>query len=386
MKYIPYGRQSISQEDIDAVVDVLKSDWLTTGPSVKNFEKAIADYCGAQFSVAVNSATSALHIACLALGVAPGDYVWTSANTFAASANCALYCGAQVDFIDINLDTYNISVMALEEKLEVAEKEDKLPKVVIPVHFAGQSCDMRAIKKLADKYHFYIIEDASHAIGGKYLDKPIGCCEFSDITIFSFHPVKIVTTGEGGMALTNSAKLSQKMQLLRAHGITDNKNLISQSEGPWYYEQIELGFNYRITDLQCALGISQMKRLDQFVERRHELAAQYNMLLADLPVITPYRSSDSYSALHLYPIMLDENCSKARRDVFESLRAANIGVNVHYIPVYRLPYYQCLGFQQGHCPNAEAYYDKAISLPLYTSLSDTNQKYVVNILISSLCS
>lgn len=376
---IPYGRQDISEADIQAVVDVLRSDFLTQGPAVPAFEKAIAAYCGTQHAVAVNSATSALHIACLALGVGKGDIVWTSPVTFVASANCALYCGAQVDFVDIDPRTYNLSVERLAEKLTQAEKSGRLPKAVIPVHLCGQPCDMAGIHALSQQYGFKIIEDASHAIGGKYKGDPIGNCRYSDITVFSFHPVKIITTGEGGMALTNDAQLARRMQLLRSHGITrDAADMTRAPDGPWDYQQIELGFNYRMTDIQAALGLSQMQRLDEFVSRRHAIAHRYDALLTALPVTTPWQHPDSHSGLHLYVIRLQLNAiRKNHRNVFESLRASGIGVNLHYIPVYRQPYYKELGFEVGHCPGAEKYYSEAISLPMYPGLANTQQDRVV---------
>ena len=376
---IPYGRQNISEADIQAVVDVLCSDYLTQGPAVPAFEKCIADYCGVQHAVAMNSATSALHVACLALGVGPNDRVWTSPITFVASANCALYCGAQVDFVDIDPHTYNMSVERLAEKLQQAEKAGTLPQVVIPVHLCGQPCDMASIHALAQRYGFNIIEDASHAIGGKYRNEPIGNCRYSDISIFSFHPVKIITTAEGGMAMTRDAQLAKKMQLLRSHGITRDANEMTHApEGPWYYQQIDLGFNYRMTDMQAALGLSQMRRLDEFVTKRHNLAKRYDHLLSDMPVIAPWQHADGYSGLHLYVVRLKlDEIGKTHRQVFEALRAAGIGVNLHYIPVYRQPYYEGLGFKAGHCPRAERYYAEAISLPMYSGLTATQQDKVI---------
>ncbi len=376
---IPYGRQDISEADIQAVVDVLLSDYLTQGPAVPAFEKCIADYCGVQHAVAMNSATSALHVACLALGVGPNDLVWTSPITFVASANCALYCGAQVDFVDIDARTYNMSVDCLAAKLQQAEKSGNLPKVVIPVHLCGQPCDMARIHALAQRYDFKIIEDASHAIGGKYRDEPIGNCRYSDISIFSFHPVKIITTAEGGMAMTKDAQLAKKMQLLRSHGITRNTNEMTYApDGPWYYQQIDLGFNYRMTDMQAALGLSQMRRLDEFIAKRHSLAERYDQLLNDLPVTVPWQHPNGYSGLHLYVVRLKlDEIGKAHRQVFEALRAAGIGVNLHYIPVYRQPYYEGLGFKAGHCPQAEQYYAEAISLPMYSGLTTAQQDNVI---------
>jgi len=377
---IPYGRQDINQPDIDAVVEVLHSDFLTQGPVVPEFEKAVASYCGSQQAVAVNSATSALHIACIVLGVGKGDIVWTSPITFVASANCALYCGAQVDFVDIDSETYNLSVDCLTEKLEQAEKTGKLPKVVIPVHLCGQSCDMAAIYRLSKKYGYKIIEDASHAIGGCYKNEPIGNCRYCDITVFSFHPVKIITTGEGGMALTNDTQLAKRMRLLRSHGITTEvaDMLPRPEEELWNYQQIELGFNYRMTDIQAALGLSQMRRLDEFVMKRHSIAKQYDRVLLDLPVITPCQHSDSYSSYHLYVIRLKlDKINKTHRQIFDLLREAGILVNLHYIPVYLQPYYEQIGFRAGHCQKAEKYYLEAISIPIYPGLTEDQQNYVV---------
>ena len=353
---IPYGRQDISEADIQAVVNVLRSDYLTQGPAVPAFEKSVAEYCQARHAVAVNSATSALHIACLALDVQPGDAVWTTPITFVASANCALYCGAKIDFVDIDPRTYNMSVERLADKLAKAEQTGTLPKVVIPVHLCGQPCDMAAIHALSLRYGFKIIEDASHAIGGKYRGEPVGNCRYSDITVFSFHPVKIITTAEGGMAMTNDVQLARRMQLLRSHGITRDVNEMSHApDGPWYYQQIDLGYNYRMTDLQAALGVSQMQRLNEYVSRRHAIAKRYDQLLAALPVRAPWQHPDSYSGLHLYVIRLKLNqIAKTHRQVFEALREHGVGVNLHYIPVYRQPYYEGLGFKAGHCPEAEA--------------------------------
>ena len=377
---IPYGRQEISQADIDAVVAVLRSDFLTQGPTVPAFENAVASYCGVQHAVAVNSATSALHIACLALGVGKGDVVWTTPITFVASANCALYCGATVDFVDIDPLTYNLSVDRLAEKLEQAAQTEKLPKVVIPVHLCGQPCDMVAIYALGQKYGFKIIEDASHAIGGKYKDEPIGNCRYSNITVFSFHPVKIITTGEGGMAVTSDAALAKKMRLLRSHGISSVPE--DMRERPpneiWNYQQIDLGFNYRMTDIQAALGLSQMTRLDKLVFKRQEIAKRYNQQLSPLPLITPWQNSQSYSAFHLYVIRLKlTEIHGTQRQVYDALTSAGILVNLHYIPVYLQPYYAKMGFREGYCPNAEQYYSEAISIPLYPGLTETQQDLVV---------
>jgi UDP-4-amino-4,6-dideoxy-N-acetyl-beta-L-altrosamine transaminase len=383
---IPYGRQDISEEDIQSVVDVLCSDCLTQGPAVPAFEKHLADYCGAKTAVAVNSATSALHIACLALGVGKDDLVWTTPITFVASANCALYCGARVDFVDIDPRTYNISVATLAEKLKLAEKVGNLPKVVIPVHLCGQPCDMAGIHALSQEYGFKVVEDASHAIGGKYRGEPMGNCKYSDITVFSFHPVKIITTGEGGMAMTNNLQLAQRMQLLRSHGITRDANEMTHApDGPWYYQQIDLGFNYRMTDIQAALGKSQMQRLDEFVAKRHIIASRYDRLLADAPVITPWQHADSYSGLHLYVIRLKlAEIAKTHRQVFEALRTAGIGVNLHYIPVHMQPFYKKLGFKAGDFPEAEKYYETAISLPLFPALTSEQQDHVVSTIKSFL--
>lgn len=376
---IPYGRQDISETDIQAVIDVLRSDYLTQGPAVPAFERSVADYCGAQHGIAANSATSALHMACLALGAGRGDMVWTSPVTFVASSNCALYCGANVDFVDIDPRTYNLSTECLAEKLAQAEKSGRLPKIVIPVHLCGQPCDMAGIHALSRRYGFRIIEDASHAIGGKYCGEPIGNCRYSDITVFSFHPVKIITTGEGGIALTNDASLAKRMERLRSHGITRDPNEMTHTpDGPWHYQQIDLGYNYRMTDLQAALGLSQMRRLDEFVAKRHAIARRYDRLLANLPVVTPWQHAESYSGSHLYVIrlMLGE-ISNTRREVFEALRAAGIGINLHYIPVYHQPYYANLGFRVGLCQEAERYYSEAISLPMYPALTEAQQDQVV---------
>ncbi|MBE0511348.1 MAG: UDP-4-amino-4,6-dideoxy-N-acetyl-beta-L-altrosamine transaminase, partial [Gammaproteobacteria bacterium] len=362
---IPYGKQDITQEDIDAVVEVLRSDFLTQGPVVPRFEQSVAGYCGARHAVAVNSATSALHLACLALGLGPGDTLWTSPITFVASANCGLYCGAKVDFVDIDPRTYNLSVDALEQKLVQAEKLGSLPKVLVAVHLCGQPCEMEKIHALGQRYGFRIIEDASHAIGARYKNEPVGNCRYSDITVFSFHPVKIITTGEGGMALTNDDGLAEQMALLRSHGITrEPEKMTHEPDGGWYYQQIELGYNYRMTELQAALGVSQMSRLDAYVSRRHELARRYNEQFASLPVTIPWQHPDSYSGLHLYVIRLNlEQIDRSHREVFEALREQGIGVNLHYIPVHTQPYYQRMGFRPDDFPEAERYYAEAISLP-----------------------
>ena len=383
---IPYGRQSISEDDIQAVVEVLRSDWLTQGPVVPAFEKAIANKCGTTYGVAVNSATSALHIACLSLGLGPGDILWTSPNTFVASANCARYCGADVDFVDIDPVMANISVAKLEQKLHEARRLGRLPKIVVPVHFAGLPCDMASIYALSKEFGFRIIEDASHAIGATYRDETVGNCRYSDITVFSFHPVKIITSAEGGMALTQDAQLAHRMQRLRSHGITRDPALMTHApDGPWYYQQIELGFNYRMTELQAALGLSQLSRLSGFVHRRRELAQRYDTLLSGLPLTLPGRTDNSDSAWHLYVIRLDPtNCRAAKKQVFARLLDARVGVNLHYIPVHLQPYYQQLGFKAGDFPQAEIYYSQAISLPLYPDLSDTEHDYIARCMVEAV--
>lgn len=368
---IPYGRQNISQQDIDAVVEVLKSPWLTQGPSVPAFETEVNKHCGSQFAVAVNSATSALHIACLALGVGPGDIVWTSPNSFVASANCALYCQALIDFVDIEEETGNMSVLALASKLQLAAATNKLPKVIIPVHFAGQPCDMLEIHQLATQYGISIIEDASHAIGASYHEQPIGNCKFSDICVFSFHPVKIITSAEGGMATTNNPELARKMQLLRSHGITSiQEEMTEQSHGPWYYQQISLGFNYRMTDLHAAIGLSQLQRLKEFVSERNRIAKLYEYLFSELPVSLLTQKLNRVSSYHLLVVLLPEPDTAIHKKVVEALRDSGIVGHVHYIPIHLQPYYQQLGFQVGDFPNAERYYKRAITLPLFTSLTD----------------
>jgi UDP-4-amino-4,6-dideoxy-N-acetyl-beta-L-altrosamine transaminase len=379
---IPYGRQDINQEDINAVLAVLNSDFLTQGPQVPIFENKIIDHVGSKYAFAMNSATSALHVACMALGVSSGDYVWTSAISFVASSNCALYCGANVDFVDIDEKTYNLCPLKLEQKLIEAKRLKRLPKVVIPVHFSGQPCDMRKIHSLSVEYGFRIIEDASHSIGGKYLDKPIGNCEFSDITVFSFHPVKIITTAEGGMALTNNAELAEKIELFRSHGITRKPNLMKHSSpGSWYYEQLILGYNYRMTELQAALGSSQLARMNDFIANRHKIKNSYLESLKSLPLTLPFEPEDSYSAFHLFVIRLNLlKISKSHSQVFEELRENGIGVNLHYIPIYLQPYYEELGFKRGHCPEAEKYYSEAISIPMYSGLTFENQVKVIDAL------
>ena len=380
---IPYGRQDISQDDIDAVVEVLRSDFLTQGPVVPKFEKIVSTYCSVQHALAVNSSTSALHIACLALDLGPGDWLWTSPITFVASSNCALYCGAQVDFVDIDPLTYNLCPKALERKLLAAERDGCLPKVVVPVHLCGQCCDMRAIYSLAQRFNFKIIEDASHAIGGRYLSERIGNCRYSDITVFSFHPVKIITTGEGGMALTNDALLADRMLRYRSHGVTSDQSMMKPrpSHEMWNYQQISLGFNYRMTDIQASLGVSQMARLDEFVSKRQRIAKFYDEALSDLRLQTPWQHPDTYSSFHLYPIRLKlEECEKSQRKIYEGLRAGGILVNLHYIPVYLQPYYESMGFKPGYCPQAEKYYHEAISIPMYPTMTDRHLETVVSCL------
>ncbi|PIT82077.1 UDP-4-amino-4,6-dideoxy-N-acetyl-beta-L-altrosamine transaminase [Limnohabitans sp. 15K] len=375
---IPYGRQDITQADIEAVISVLKSVNLTQGPAIEQFESSVMAQTEALHAVAVNSATSALHIACMALDLGSGDWLWTSPNTFVASANCALYCGAQVDFVDTDPLTYNLCPAKLEEKLIAAQKVGKLPKIVVPVHLTGQPCNMAAIHALGQKYGFKIIEDASHAIGGQYKGEPIGNGRYSDITVFSFHPVKIITTAEGGMALTNSAELATRLGLLRSHGITRDPALMTEPmHGPWFYQQVALGYNYRMTDMQAALGVSQMTRLNDYVKRRHDIAQRYNELLAELPLELPWQHPESYSAYHLYVIRLQlKKIKVTHRQVFEALRAKGIMVNLHYIPVHTQPYYQKMGFKQGDYPQAEQYYREAISIPMHVNLSDEDLIFV----------
>lgn len=376
---IPYGKQSISQQDIDAVVNVLRSDFLTQGPAVPLFEEALCEYTGAQHCCAVNSATSALHIACLALGLEPGDWLWTTPNTFVASANCGLYCGANVSFVDICPKTYNLSVSELEQQLDNAQKNGTLPKVLVAVDFAGQSCDLAKIKELSQKYQFAIIEDASHAIGGTYKNNPTGCCEYADITIFSFHPVKIITTAEGGAALTNDTILAKRMEHLRSHGISrDKRDMHNKKEEPWYYEQLNLGFNYRMTELQAALGKSQLNKIQSFVERRRNIAKVYDNELANEPITLPYQASYGVSSYHLYPIQVND--AKKRLSIFNKLRDKGIGVNVHYIPVHTQPFYKKLGFKLGDYPESERYYAKTISLPIHYSLSEKEQLFIIDTL------
>jgi UDP-4-amino-4,6-dideoxy-N-acetyl-beta-L-altrosamine transaminase len=379
---IPYGHQQIDQLDIDAVVEVLGSDFLTQGPMIPRFEEAVAVRCGAKYAVAVNSGTSALHVACMAMDLGPGDILWTVPNTFVASANCGRYCGADVDFVDIDPDTWNISVSALKHKLEQAKQKGRLPKVIVPVHFAGQPTDQEDIWELSQEFGFRILEDACHSLGASRNGEPVGNCKWSHITVFSFHPVKIITTGEGGMALTNDEKLAWRMASLRTHGITrDESHMVRQSDGPWYYEQLEMGYNYRMTDIQAALGLSQFNRLEEFVERRNQLAMRYSELPADLPLQLPFVRPENRSAFHLYVIRLQiAKIRKTHREVFEALRKENIGVNLHYIPVHLQPYYRRLGFGAGLCPEAERHGQEAITLPLYPSLTESEQDKVVKVL------
>ncbi|GLR12928.1 UDP-4-amino-4,6-dideoxy-N-acetyl-beta-L-altrosami ne transaminase [Chitinimonas prasina] len=373
---IPYGRQQIDQADIDAVVATLQSDWLTQGPAIARFERAIAEHCEARHAVAVCNATAALHIACLALDLGPGELLWTTPNTFVASANCGRYCGADVDFVDIDPRTWNMCPQQLARKLEAAALAGRLPKIVVPVAFSGQSCDMARIRELSRQYGFYVVEDASHAVGASYRGRPVGCGDYADMTIFSFHPVKIITTGEGGLILTNRDDLAERLARLRSHGITRDAALMQgESDGPWYYQQLELGYNYRMTDIQAALGYSQWQRLEPFLARRRALAARYDLLLADLPLQLPHRQADADSAWHLYVVRVQGGLD--HRKVFDALRMAGIGVNLHYIPVHTQPYYQSLGFKQGDYPEAERYYAEAISLPMYAALQDSEQDQVV---------
>ena len=372
---IPYGKQEITQVDIDRVIEVLKSDFLTQGPAVSLFERTVADYTTSKYAIAVNSATSALHVACLSLGLKKGGRLWTSPITFVASSNVALFCGAEVDFVDIDPSTYNMDMNALEEKLINAEKRRQLPDIVVPVHFSGQPCDLRAVRVLSKRYGFKVIEDASHAIGAEYASNPVGSCEFSDITVFSFHPVKIITTGEGGVATTNNKVLAEKMELLRSHGVTRSPDkMMNKKANDWYYEQIDLGFNYRLTDIQAALGISQMKRLNSYVTHRNELANLYDEKLKGMPITLPYQTKEARSSRHLYVVKVEES---KRGDTFDYMRRNGIGVNVHYIPVHTQPYYQKMGFSEGMFPEAEKFYKEAISLPLFGSMSLEQQDEVV---------
>ena len=386
MPYIPYGKHEVLEEDIKEVVKVLKSDFITQGEMVPKFEKAVSDYCGAKYAKAVNSGTSALHIACLSLGLRSGDYLWTSPISFVASANCGLYCGAKIDFVDINKETYNISIDNLKKKLKEAKKKNNLPKILIPVHLAGQSCEMEEIYKLSVKYGFKIIEDASHAIGGRYLGKPVGNCKYSHLTVFSFHPVKGITTGEGGMFMTNSKELFNKLDLFRSHGVSREEfEVKEEQEGSWYYEQIDLGYNYRMNDMQAALGLSQLNRLDKYIEKRHKIADRYNNLLANLPISIPKQSSQSYSGMHLYIIRLKlDEINASHLSVFESMRENGIGVNLHYIPIYKHPYYRRMTKGISDLPEAEKYYKEAISLPIFPKLKVSEQEKVVSTLKAAI--
>ncbi len=380
---IPYGRQEITEEDILEVEKVLRSDFLTQGPTVPRFEKSVANYCGTSYAIAVNSATSALHIACLAMDLGPGDWLWTSPNTFVASANCGLYCGANVDFVDIDLKTYNMSVDALSEKLEKADKLGTLPKIVVPVHFAGQSCNMPAIYDLSKRYGFKIIEDASHAIGASYNQIKVGSCTHSDIAVFSFHPVKIITTAEGGMALTNNKEVAEKIFRLRTHGITRDKQKMKQQcdDEIWNYQQVDLGFNYRMNDIQAALGLNQMKRLDKYIKLRHKIAKNYDIALNNLSLTTPWQSPKAHSSYHLYPILVKKNLdNKSQKQVYGELMKNKIAANLHYIPVHRHPYYENLGFKKNDFPNSEKFHQEAISIPMYAKLKEEHQKHVIEIL------
>ncbi|MBS0286821.1 MAG: UDP-4-amino-4,6-dideoxy-N-acetyl-beta-L-altrosamine transaminase [Proteobacteria bacterium] len=380
MKNIRYGQQVIDEDDIQSVINVLQSDFLTCGPFVERFEKALCEYTGAKYAVAVCNATAALHLSCLALDLGPKDILWTSPNSFVASSNCGLYCGASVDFVDIDDKTYNLSTVLLAQKLEQAKKNNCIPKVVIPVHFAGASCDMQAIHSLSLQYGFKIIEDASHAVGATYNQLKVGNCQFSDMAVFSFHPVKIITTGEGGVILTNNKALYEKAKLLRSHGITRDTSTV-QATGKWFYEMLELGYNYRITDLQCALGSSQLTKIEAYIKRRHEIALRYDQHLHDLPLTLPFRDAKNPSALHLYPILVENNKKNLnRKAVFEKLQEKGIGVNVHYIPIPSQPYYKNLGFDQSHYPKALSYYEKAISLPIHYALTEQEQDYIIQCL------
>lgn len=375
---IPYGRQQISADDVEAVRAVLGSDFLTQGPAVPAFERAVADYVGAPHAVAVNSATSALHVACLALGLGPGDLAWTSPNSFLASANCALYCGADIDFVDIDPHDLNLSVPALRRKLADAAARGRLPKLLIPVDFAGRPADLQPMRELADRYGFAIVEDASHAIGATYRGHKVGGHGWADITVFSFHPVKIITSAEGGMAVTHRPELARHMELARSHGMTrDPSQMRGNPHGPWYYEQVALGWNYRMTDLQGALGTSQLTRIEAFLARREAIRARYDQAFAPLPLRLPPPDRDGRSALHLYPIQLAPQAGHDRRAVFDDLRSRGIGVNVHYIPIHTQPWYRALGFRDGDFPAAEAYYARAITLPLHAGMTDADTEAVI---------
>lgn len=373
---IPYGRQWVTEDDIAAVAEVLRSDLITQGPMSDEFERVVAEYCGARYAVAVSNGTAALHLAVLTLGLEPGGLLWTTPITFVASANCARYVGAAVDFVDIDPETLNMSVDALLAKLEAAEKSGRLPDVVVPVHFAGASCDMASIRELSGQYGFRVLEDAAHGIGGRYHDAPIGSCAYSDVTTFSFHPVKIVTTGEGGMVLTNDEELAHRARLLHTHGVTRDESLMrGASEGPWYYQQVELGFNFRITDIQAALGVSQMRRIDSFIARRNEIADAYLDAFADVAVKPQQVPADVLSAYHLFVVQFEQ---LDRRLAYDRLRELGVGSAVHYIPVHLQPYYRDLGFGPGDFQNAEEYYSRAITLPLYPMMSEAEVQTVID--------
>jgi UDP-4-amino-4,6-dideoxy-N-acetyl-beta-L-altrosamine transaminase len=381
---IPYSTQSISDADIEAVKAVLTSGWLTQGPAIPRFEQAFAAAHATSNAIAVSNATSGLHIACLALGLGPGDRLWTSTNSFVASSNCALYCGATVDFVDIDPATRNLSISALEQKLAAAQRAGTLPKIVVPVDFAGLPGELRPLRELADRYGFRILEDASHAVGAQYEGVPLGG-SFADITVFSFHPVKIITTAEGGMLTTNDSALAERLRLLRTHGITrDASRFSGEAHGPWYYEQIDLGYNFRMTDIQAALGTSQLGRIGQLHARRLALAQRYDRLLASLPLLRLAVPANRSCAWHLYVIEIDESCGVARGTVFQRLRDRGIAANVHYIPIHLQPYYRRLGFEPGMFPAAERYYSRALSIPLYPALTDAQQDEVVAALTDAL--
>ena len=381
MSFIPYGKQEILQEDINSVIDVLKSPFITQGPKVSEFEEKIAKYVYAKYAVSTNSATSALHIACLSLGLKKGDFLWTSPISFVASSNCGIYCGAKIDFIDIDPKTYNIDINYLESKLKKTKKS-KLPKIIIAVHFAGQSCDMEALHKLSLRYGFKIIEDASHALGGEYKGNKIGGCRYSDISIFSFHPVKPITTSEGGIATTNNQALAKKMKILRSHGITKDIEDFDdpKKDSPWYYEQQILGFNYRLNDISATLGISQLNRLDSYTKKRNKIAEKYNKHLEHLELKTPFIESYNYSAYHLYPILLTKNSGISRKKLVEKFLDSKIGVQIHYIPIHLQPFYARFGFKKGDFKEAEQYYKNTISLPIFPNLSDDEQDKVIKVL------
>ena len=387
IKNLFYSKQSISNEDIEKVVETLNSTFLTQGPMVPEFEKKFADYSGAKYGVATNSATSALHVACMALDLGKGDWLWTSPNSFVASANCGIYCGASVDFVDIDPKTYNISVNALEEKLKKAETEGRLPKIVIPVHYAGQSSEMEKIFALSVKYGFKIIEDASHAAGAEYKEKKVGCCEYSHIAVFSFHPIKIITTIEGGMALTNDENLAEQLKRHKSHGITSDNRFMEprKNDEIWNYQQITLGYNYRMTDVQAALGISQLNRIDSFVSSRRNIAKFYDESLSSTGYILPFQNENTKSSYHLYPIRVNiEKCKKKQKDIYDYLEEANIFANLHYIPIYRQPFFEKLGFKEGYCPESEAFHRETISIPVYPDLKREDQERVISVLTEAL--